>query len=68
MRPRTPASLSRLKPVLAGVALGLVLLAAVGIALAEPAPPAPYDALLKANVHDGVVNYPGFEGNPTFRA
>jgi len=68
MRPRIPASLRRLKPFLAGVALGLVLLATVGVALAEPAPPTPYDALLKANVRDGVVNYPGFEGNPAFRA
>jgi len=55
------------RPFLIGVALGLACLAAIGVAVAQPADTAAFDALLRANVKNGVVNYPGFQDNPAFR-
>jgi hypothetical protein len=60
--------LSSWRPFLAGVALGLALLAAIGAAIAQPIDAAPFDALLKANVRNGAVNYPGFQDSAAFRA
>jgi hypothetical protein len=63
----TTSGRSGWRPFLIGVALGLVCLAAVGVAVAQPADHAAFDALLRANVKNGVVNYPGFQDNPAFR-
>jgi hypothetical protein len=49
---------------LLGVALGLACLLAVGIAVAQPAA---FDALLRAHVKNGVVDYPAFQDNAAFR-
>ena len=37
------------------------------MAFAQPLDQAPFDALLRANVKAGVVNYPGFQDNAAFR-
>jgi hypothetical protein len=55
------------RPFLTGVAVGLALLAVLGVALAQPLEQGPFDALLRANVKAGVVNYPGFQDNAAFR-
>ena len=55
------------RPFLTGVAVGLALLAVIGVAFAQPLDQAPFDALLRANVKAGVVNYPGFQDNAAFR-
>jgi hypothetical protein len=55
------------RPFLVGVALGLACLVAIGAALAEAPDTAAFDALLRQNVKDGVVNYPGFQDAPAFR-
>lgn len=47
--------------------LGTALLLAAGAATAQPVDHAPFDALLRANVRNGVVNYPGFQNNPSFK-
>jgi hypothetical protein len=52
---------------LLGVAVGLACLVAVGVAVAQPADHAAFDALLRANVRNGVVDYPGFQDNAAFR-
>ena len=62
-----PPRIRAWKPFVAGVMLGLALLAAVGMAMAQPVDPAPFDALLKAHVNSGVVDYRGFQDNPAFR-
>lgn len=62
-RPRAAAW----RPFLAGVLLGLALLLAVGLAVAQPVDVAPFDALLRANVKNGVVDYPGFQDSAAFR-
>ena len=48
-------------------ALAAVLLFAGGLAHAQPADDAAFDALLRANVADGSVRYAGFAGSPAFR-
>jgi hypothetical protein len=55
------------RPFLTGVAVGLAVLAVIGVTFAQPVDPAPFDALLRANVKAGVVNYPGFQDNAAFR-
>ncbi len=69
---RSPARLTSWllswRPFLIGVALGLVLLAAISAATAQSTDAAPFDALLKANVKNGVVNYAAFQDNAAFRA
>jgi hypothetical protein len=55
------------RPFLIGVAVGLVSLAVIGAAFAQPLDQAPFDALLRANVKGGIVNYPAFQDNPAFR-
>ncbi len=55
------------RPFLIGVALGLALVFAVGVAMAQGIDHAPFDALLKANVKNGVVNYSGFQDNAAFK-
>jgi hypothetical protein len=55
------------RPFLTGVVLGLAILVALGSAMAQGIDHAPFDALLRANVKNGVVNYPGFEGSAEFR-
>jgi hypothetical protein len=55
------------RPFLTGVAVGLACLAVVGAAFAQTLDHAPFDALLRANVKAGVVNYPGFQDSAAFR-
>ena len=55
------------RPFLTGVAVGLAFLAVIGVAFAQPLDHAAFDALLKANVKNGVVNYPGFQDNAAFK-
>jgi hypothetical protein len=55
------------RPFLTGVAVGLAFLAVIGVAFAQPLDQAPFDALLRANVKNGIVNYPGFQDNAGFR-
>ncbi len=50
------------------IAAALALLVAVGSAAAQALDHAPFDALLRANVKDGIVNYPGFQESPSFQA
>ena len=45
----------------------LALLGAVTGATAQTIDHAPFDALLRANVKNGVVNYPGFQNNAAFK-
>lgn len=52
----------------ATIAAGTLLLFGHGFALAQAIDPAPFDALLRANVKAGEVNYPGFQDAPTFKA
>jgi hypothetical protein len=52
---------------LVGVVVGLACLFAIGIAMAQAPDTAAFDALLRQNVKDGVVNYPGFQNNAAFR-
>jgi hypothetical protein len=56
------------RPFLIGVVLGPALLAAISAATAQSIDAAPFDALLRANVKNGVVDYPGFQDNAAFRA
>jgi len=49
------------------LALGMLLFCATSGLLAQPLDHAPFDALLRANVRNGVVNYPGFQNNVAFR-
>jgi hypothetical protein len=65
---RIASWLSSWRPFLTGVALGLALLAAVGAAIAQSVDATPFDALLKANVRNGVVSYSGFQDNAAFHA
>lgn len=55
------------KPFVVGVIVGLALLAAIGVAMAQGVDHTPFDTLLNTNVKNGVVNYPGFEDGPAFR-
>jgi hypothetical protein len=64
-RSRKPAMAAR--AFLTGVLLGLVFLLVIGTALAQGIDAAPFDALLKAHVKDGVVDYPAFQASPAFR-
>ncbi len=48
--------------------LGMLLFSTTSGLLALPLDPAPFDALLRANVKNGVVNYPGFQNNAAFRS
>lgn len=61
-------SLLTRRPFLAGVAIGLALLLLAGLAFGQAPDPRPFDALLRANVRGGLVNYPGFQDSPRFRA
>lgn len=47
--------------------LGLALLFAAGAATAQGVDHAPFDALLRANVRNGVVDYPAFQNHPSFK-
>jgi hypothetical protein len=66
-RPAT-ARMAALRPFLTGVLIGLALPFAVGAALGQGIDASPFDALLRANVKDGVVNYPGFQDSAAFRS
>ena len=48
--------------------LGIALLLAAAPAFAQGIDHAPFDALLRANVAKGVVNYPGFQDAAAFKA
>jgi hypothetical protein len=70
---RSPPSASRTplaawRPFLTGVAIGLCLLPLGGIAFGQAPDVRAFDALLRANVRAGVVDYPGFQASPAFRA
>ena len=45
----------------------LVPLVGLGSAVAQGIDHSPFDELLRANVRNGVVNYPAFQDNPAFR-
>jgi hypothetical protein len=64
LRPPLVSRLVHWRSFLLGVALGLACLLAVGIAVAQPAA---FDALLRAHVKNGVVDYPAFQDNAAFR-
>lgn len=66
--PPTPvtSTVRRRSPRGAG-ALAAALLLACGLAHAQPANDASFDALLRANVAAGSVRYAGFAGSPAFR-
>jgi len=49
------------------LALGMLLFCTTSGMLAQPLDHAPFDALLRVNVRNGVVNYPGFQNNAAFR-
>jgi len=53
---------------LIGVAIGLAVVLAIGVAVAQTPDAARFDRLLRANVKEGVVDYAGFAGNADFRA
>jgi len=55
-------------PFLTGVLLGLVLLAFVGVAVAQAPDDARFDALLRAHVRDGNVDYAAFARSADFRS
>jgi len=55
------------KPFLTGLGIGLALLFAATTSLAQGIDHAPFDALLRANVKNGVVNYSGFQNNAAFK-
>lgn len=55
------------KPFLTGVGIGLALLFVAGASLAQGIDHTPFDALLRANVKNGVVNYSGFQNNAAFK-
>ncbi|MEO8752170.1 MAG: DUF547 domain-containing protein [Casimicrobiaceae bacterium] len=65
-RARRPSRLAAWRPFLTGVGVALALLFVVGLALAQPVDQAPFDALLRANVKAGAVNYPGFQDSTAF--
>lgn len=66
-RPLSLSRLTRWRNFLLGVAVGLACLAAVGVAVAQPADHAAFDALLRAHVKNGTVDYPGFQDSAAFR-
>jgi len=68
--PRFPVKIARSTwwPFLTGVLLGLVLLAVLGVAVAQPPDDARFDALLRAHVRDGNVDYGAFAQSPDFRS
>jgi hypothetical protein len=66
-RRRKSSRLAAWRPFLTGVVLGVAFLVAIGSAMAQGIDHAPFDALLRANVKNGVVNYPGFQDNAAFR-
>lgn len=66
MSSRCPAA-AAWRPFPGGVAIGLALLVAAGASLAQGIDHAPFDALLRANVKNGVVNYSGFQNNAAFK-
>jgi len=53
---------------LTGVAIGLAFLLSAGLAFGQAPDTRAFDALLRANVRAGVVNYPAFQDSPGFRA
>ncbi|MBA3775023.1 MAG: DUF547 domain-containing protein [Betaproteobacteria bacterium] len=55
------------KSFLSVTGIGLALLFAAGTSLAQGIDHAPFDALLRANVKNGVVNYSGFQNNAAFK-
>ncbi len=67
---RVPARppLAAWRPFLTGVAIGLAFLVLAGLAFGQAPDARAFDALLRANVRAGVVNYPGFQENASFGA
>ena len=62
------SSTSVWRPFLTGVAIGLAFLLLAGRAFGQAPDPRAFDALLRASVRDGLVNYPAFQDNAGFRA
>lgn len=67
---RVPARppLAAWRPFLTGVAIGFAFLVLSGLAFGQVPDARAFDALLRANVRAGVVNYPGFQESPSFGA
>jgi uncharacterized protein DUF547 len=55
-------------PIRTGIAFGIGLVIVVGAALAESHDTAAFDALLKAHVKEGNVDYPAFQASVAFRS
>lgn len=66
-RPLSVSRLIRWRNFLLGVAVGLACLLFVGVAVAQPVSHGAFDALLRAHVKNGVVDYPAFQDNAAFR-
>ena len=64
---KRPPAFASWRPFVVGVLLGLAFLVTLATATAQGIDHAPFDALLKANVKNGVVNYSGFQDNATFK-
>ena len=62
-----PSRFAAWRPFVTGVLVGLAFLVALGTAMAQGIDHAPFDALLKANVKNGVVSYSGFQDNAAFK-
>ena len=61
------SSLSAWRPFLTGVAIGLAFLLLAGVAVGQVPDPRALDAMLRANVRNGVVHYAGFQDSTGFR-
>ena len=57
-----------IKRTMLAAAAAIAAMIAIDRVTAQGVDQAPFDALLKANVRNGVVTYAGFEANPSFRA
>ncbi len=65
--PRHRCVVAAWKSLLTGTGIGLALLFAARPLFAQGIDHAPFDALLHANVKNGVVNYPGFQNSAAFK-
>lgn len=62
-----PCANGRVRRSICGAAIGIALLSVLRPVAAQGIDHGPFDALLRANVKAGQVDYPGFQDAPTFR-